>query len=101
MGSSPPRPPLCPPPLAQMGARRVALERERQKAFAWWKKMLDDADGNVTRAAETEFPDLPKVKARDRGNYLTRKLGLRDYAAALRERATGRRGAGRPRRAAV
>lgn len=80
-----------------MATRKAALETERAQKFTLWKATLERHDGNVTRAARELYPELNTRKACDRGGSMVRKLGLAKYAADLREKATGRRGAGRPR----
>ena len=72
-----------------MGARKAKFEAAREALFATWKAALTAAKGNVTRAAAICFPDAEPGAARNRGNKLTHKLGLADYAKGLREQATG------------
>jgi hypothetical protein len=84
-----------PPPLAKLGARKERLEAERETLFKWWREALEAAEGNVTRAGVMVFPDLPPARAKSRGEWYTRRLGLAGYAAELRVQA-GQRPRGRP-----
>lgn len=87
--------PVAPPPLLRMAARKDALELDRVVMFEFWKLALECAEGNVTLAAESSKPPMTRHK----GNRLTRRFGLVEYAASLRRAATGRAfGPGKSRR---
>lgn len=94
------KPPVAPPPLADLAKHKDELEVDRQARFERWKAALEAARGNVSRAAST-LVGGPGAREMQRARSLafawTRDLGLRAYAAALRVEAGGRRGAGRPR----
>lgn len=92
-----PAPPESPPPLTKLPDRLTSLAAARGTAFDALRLALAAHRGAVTRAAVSMFPDMPKGAARNKVNTLVRRLGLADYAADLRQRATGRRGAGRPK----
>lgn len=89
--------PSGPPALDKMQARIDTLEAERAESFEAWKAALEAADGAVTQAALETLTHLPESSRRNRGNYLTRKLGLQDYASTLRQASGGHAGAGRPK----
>lgn len=80
-----------------MAARKASIEAGRAERFATWKAALEKHDGNVSRATREIYPEITRKQANARGAAALAKLGLRQYAADLREKATGRRGAGRPR----
>ena len=73
-----------------MGERKAKLEADRADLFPLWKTALTAARGNVSRAAVAFFPELTAVAARNKGNRLTRRFDLVEYAAGLRRGATGR-----------
>lgn len=81
-----PKPELVPPPLTAMAAHKDKLEAERARLFPQWKAALEAANGNVSRAAASFDPPM----TRDKGNRLTRRFQLVDYASSLRVAATGR-----------
>ncbi len=90
----PPAPPTEPPKLVDMAARKYLLETERILLFPQWKAALEASSGNVTVASLAFFPELlpadkKDTRARDKGNRLTRRLGLTVYARELRFRKTG------------
>lgn len=78
-----PKPPAAPSPLAAMGERKKELEADRAAIFKTWRAALKEAQGNITAAATAL--DLTK----SRGQFLTKSLGLRAYAAELRVAAGG------------
>lgn len=78
-------PPSVPPSLVAMGERKTKFEAEREVMFPKWKKALEDANGCVTYAATNFDPPM----TRDKGNRLTRRFKLVEYAAELRAEATG------------
>ena len=84
--------PAAPPPLAAMVSRTAQLTADRAILFSAWQAALAANEGNVTRAAASLDPPI----TRDRGNRITRRFRLLDYAASLRA-ATGN-ARGRPRK---
>lgn len=86
-------PPAAPPQLTAMASRTERLEAERADLFNRWRCALDATNGNVCHAAALMSPPI----THDRANWLTRRLGLVDYAKGLRVASTGR-GMGRPSR---
>lgn len=78
------RSPSAPPPLTAMAARKARLEAERAELFKRWKAALEVAQGNITRAAEA------MGLSRNRGNKLTRRFELVEWAEGLRKKAMGR-----------
>lgn len=86
-----PKPPTAPPSLATLSARVEQLEFDRRLKFTQWKAAIEAANGNITKAAECLKPPITKSRAM----FLTKSLGLREYAAALRVRA-GHTELGRP-----
>ena len=81
-----PNAPAAPPPLAAMTERKERLEAERAALFAEWKTAIEASHGNVAKAARDFDPPM----TRDRGNRLTRRFALVEYAAQLRRRSLGR-----------
>lgn len=77
------------PPLDKIRNRVAKLEADQAEILPLWKAVLEQAGGNVTRAAEIERERNPKMN-RDRAQWLTRRLGLVQYAAELRGQKTGR-----------
>lgn len=78
-------PPTSPPPCAAMGTKKALHEKEREALFPKWKAALEASNGNVTHAAAAFDPPM----TRDRGNRLTRRFKLAEYAAMLREEHSG------------
>lgn len=76
----------APPPLEAMAERLEKLEEERLALFKVWKAALEEAGGCITYAAEN------CGMTRDRGNRLTRRFELVEYAAELRRASTGHAG---------
>jgi len=83
------------PPLVGMSARKDKLEADRSALFPVWKKILEQAKGNISLAGrlafEVSYPassdEEQKVierKARDQAAWTTKRLGLVAYAAELR-----------------
>lgn len=87
--------PVAPPPLTAMGERKATLEKTRADLFGKWKAALEASSGNITKATET-FKVEGKSVAKSYGDYLTRSLGLVEYARELRVKAGHPRKAGRP-----
>lgn len=83
--------PKTPPPLEKMTARAERLAAERQALFDELSQALKTTDGNVSEAGALLDPPVN----RDRANYLVRRVGLVEYAAELRKKASGR-SMGRP-----
>lgn len=75
-----------PPLLTAMTARKEQLEAARRRLFPLWKAALEAAAGNVSAAAANFDPPM----TRNKGNRLTRRFELVDYAKSLRLAATGR-----------
>ncbi len=94
--ATPKAPQPKPPPLVGLTAYQEQLETLRQKTwdewFVPWRSALLANEGNVTHAARSFDPPL----TRSRGDYYTRYFGLQEFAANLREAATGHR-RGRPK----
>jgi hypothetical protein len=93
------------PSLPKLGALKDKLEAERAEIFPRWKAALDEAKGNITRAAvafgfeptndNAEKGNGKSNGVREQGAWLTIRLGLVEYAAGLRKQA-GRSTRGRP-----
>lgn len=97
------KPPAGPPALTG-GERKKVLEAERARLFPIWREALERAKGNIAHASLAYFIDLglehlsPQkriAKKKARGQYLTKRLGLKEYAEDLRVKA-GHPKTGRP-----
>ena len=88
-------PPVAPPPLAAMAARKAKLEADREVLFIAWKAALEAAKGNITEAT-SKFTVGGKKVSKYYGAYLTKTFGLVEYAAELRVEAGQPKAAGRP-----
>ena len=101
--------PKAPPLLEAMAALKERLEAKRKEIFPLWQAALKAADGNIHRAGREygfgthELLQPYKGKGRepalgpDTSTWITRRLGLLDYARALRVKAGLKPGPGRPK----
>jgi hypothetical protein len=78
-----------PPPLDISRGRLRRQEVARAELYILLRQALENADGVVSHAGQMIWQELDPEAARNKANCYVRRLGLKEYAAGLREAATG------------